>query len=58
MTTTTTTTVTDLYPSRGATEVSVPRQDPVVWSAPGTPGRSQSPASRRTSATASSRSRS
>ncbi len=29
---------TDLYPSRGATEVSVPRQDPVVWSEPGTPG--------------------
>ncbi|MFI6350913.1 ectoine hydroxylase [Streptomyces sp. NPDC050560] len=28
----------DVYPSRGATEVSVPRQDPVVWSAPGTPG--------------------
>lgn len=34
----TTTTVTDLYPSRGATEVSIPRQDPVVWGAPGTPG--------------------
>ncbi|MFF7144880.1 ectoine hydroxylase [Streptomyces nodosus] len=33
-----TTPVTDLYPSRGATEVSVPRQDPVVWGAPGTPG--------------------
>ncbi|MFG2423742.1 ectoine hydroxylase [Streptomyces sp. NPDC048448] len=32
------TTLTDLYPSRGATEVSVPRQDPVVWSAPGEPG--------------------
>ena len=30
--------VTDLYPSRGATEVSVPRQDPVVWGAPGAPG--------------------
>jgi ectoine hydroxylase len=29
---------TDLYPSRGATEVSLPRQDPVVWSAPDTPG--------------------
>ncbi|MGW3494938.1 ectoine hydroxylase [Streptomyces sp. NPDC001020] len=28
----------DLYPSRGATEVSVPRQDPVVWGAPDTPG--------------------
>nr|WP_202469087.1 ectoine hydroxylase [Streptomyces sp. SID2888] len=27
-----------MYPSRGATEVSVPRQDPVVWGAPGTPG--------------------
>ncbi|MDQ1039504.1 ectoine hydroxylase [Streptomyces sp. V3I8] len=32
------TTITDLYPSRGDTEVSVPRQDPVVWSEPGTPG--------------------
>ncbi|MET8410493.1 ectoine hydroxylase [Streptomyces sp. NPDC005195] len=32
------TTLTDLYPSRGATEVSVPRQDPVVWGAPGDPG--------------------
>ncbi|WAU80459.1 ectoine hydroxylase [Streptomyces sp. Qhu-G9] len=32
------TTITDLYPSRGAGEVSVPRQDPVVWSEPGTPG--------------------
>ncbi|WP_328497149.1 ectoine hydroxylase [Streptomyces sp. NBC_00414] len=32
------TTITDLYPSRGASEVSVPRQDPVVWSAPGAPG--------------------
>ncbi|MFD5628056.1 MULTISPECIES: ectoine hydroxylase [unclassified Streptomyces] len=31
-------TITDLYPSRGATEVSAPRQDPVVWGAPGTPG--------------------
>jgi ectoine hydroxylase len=29
---------TDLYPSRGATEVSVPRQDPVVWGAPDDPG--------------------
>ncbi|MFD7510343.1 ectoine hydroxylase [Streptomyces sp. NPDC059853] len=28
----------DLYPTRGATEVSTPRQDPVVWSPPGTPG--------------------
>lgn len=37
-TTTSTTNVTDLYPSRGAAEVSVPRQDPVVWGAPGTPG--------------------
>jgi ectoine hydroxylase len=32
------TTITDLYPSRGTSEVSVPRQDPVVWSEPGTPG--------------------
>ncbi|MFE1439743.1 ectoine hydroxylase [Streptomyces sp. NPDC058739] len=32
------TTVTDLYPTRGTTEVSVPRQDPVVWGGPGTPG--------------------
>ncbi|MFF2655056.1 ectoine hydroxylase [Streptomyces sp. NPDC058045] len=30
--------ITDLYPSRGAAEVSVPRQDPVVWSEPGEPG--------------------
>ncbi|OON73988.1 ectoine hydroxylase [Streptomyces tsukubensis] len=30
--------VTDLYPSRGATEVAVPRQDPVVWSEPGAKG--------------------
>ncbi|GAA3885275.1 ectoine hydroxylase [Streptomyces sedi] len=28
----------DLYPTRGATEVATPRQDPVVWSEPGTPG--------------------
>ncbi|MFE0687819.1 ectoine hydroxylase [Streptomyces sp. JH002] len=28
----------DLYPTRGATEVSTPRQDPVVWSPPGTAG--------------------
>ncbi|GGX75247.1 ectoine hydroxylase [Streptomyces fructofermentans] len=32
------TTITDLYPSRGAVEVSLPRQDPVVWGAPGAPG--------------------
>ncbi|MFD6291979.1 ectoine hydroxylase [Streptomyces sp. NPDC060205] len=32
------TTVTDLYPSRGTSEVSVPRQDPVVWSEPGARG--------------------
>ena len=32
------TTVTDLYPSRGATEVSTPRKDPVLWSSPDTPG--------------------
>ncbi|WP_330457058.1 ectoine hydroxylase [Streptomyces sp. NBC_00820] len=32
------TTVTDLYPSRGTSEVAVPRQDPVVWGAPDTPG--------------------
>ncbi|MEU6817692.1 ectoine hydroxylase [Streptomyces sp. NPDC046860] len=35
---TTLTTTTDLYPSRGATEVRVPRQDPVVWGSPSTPG--------------------
>ncbi|GAA2441964.1 ectoine hydroxylase [Streptomyces glaucus] len=29
---------TDLYPTRGATEAMMPRRDPVVWSAPGTPG--------------------
>ena len=28
----------DLYPTRGATEVATPRQDPVVWSEPGAPG--------------------
>ncbi len=28
----------DLYPTRGASEVTTPRQDPVVWSAPGAPG--------------------
>lgn len=33
-----TTTLTDLYPTRGAAEVSVPRQDPVVWGSPGAPG--------------------
>ncbi|MEV6616887.1 ectoine hydroxylase [Streptomyces sp. NPDC051051] len=38
MTTVTGTTVTDLYPSRGTTEVTVPRQDPVVWGAPDAPG--------------------
>ncbi|MEU1404760.1 ectoine hydroxylase [Streptomyces sp. NPDC005728] len=32
------TTVTDLYPSRAAAEVTVPRQDPVVWGSPDTPG--------------------
>ncbi|WP_240135836.1 ectoine hydroxylase [Streptomyces sp. MUM 178J] len=30
--------LTDLYPTRGASEVTVPRQDPVVYSAPGAPG--------------------
>ncbi|WP_369388471.1 ectoine hydroxylase [Streptomyces sp. CG1] len=30
--------VTDLYPTRGTTEVTVPRQDPVVWGSPDTPG--------------------
>nr|WP_202918321.1 ectoine hydroxylase [Streptomyces cavernae] len=30
--------VADLYPTRGATEVAVPRQDPVVWGAPDAPG--------------------
>ncbi|GAA2568369.1 MULTISPECIES: ectoine hydroxylase [Streptomyces] len=29
---------TDLYPTRGTTEAMTPRRDPVVWSAPGTPG--------------------
>jgi ectoine hydroxylase len=28
----------DLYPTRGAAEVTTPRQDPVVWSDPGTTG--------------------
>lgn len=31
-------TTTDLYPTRGAAEVLTPRQDPVVWGDPGTPG--------------------
>jgi ectoine hydroxylase len=29
---------TDLYPTRGTTEAMTPRRDPVVWSAPDTPG--------------------
>ncbi|MEU2113192.1 ectoine hydroxylase [Streptomyces sp. NPDC019507] len=33
-----TTATTDLYPTRGAEETAVPRQDPVVWSPPGAPG--------------------
>ncbi|MFC5800649.1 ectoine hydroxylase [Streptomyces formicae] len=33
-----TTAITDLYPTRGATETAIPRQDPVVWSPPGAPG--------------------
>ncbi|MFE0091057.1 ectoine hydroxylase [Streptomyces sp. NPDC058991] len=33
-----TTAITDLYPTRGATETDVPRRDPVVWSPPGAPG--------------------
>ncbi|MEF9910033.1 ectoine hydroxylase [Streptomyces sp. P5-A9] len=28
----------DLYPSRGAAEMTTPRQDPVIWSVPGAPG--------------------
>ncbi|WP_105975024.1 ectoine hydroxylase [Streptomyces geranii] len=32
------TTLTDLYPTRGTAEVSVPRQDPVLWGAPDLPG--------------------
>ncbi|GAA1918415.1 ectoine hydroxylase [Streptomyces sodiiphilus] len=31
-------TAVDLYPTRGTTEVIVPRQDPVVWSEPGATG--------------------
>ncbi|MDG9713883.1 ectoine hydroxylase [Streptomyces sp. DH10] len=38
ITDTTTTGIPDLYPSRGATEVLTPRQDPVVWGAPDAPG--------------------
>ncbi|MGW2032527.1 MULTISPECIES: ectoine hydroxylase [Streptomyces] len=34
----TTATVKDLYPTRGTAEVTVPRQDPVLWGAPDTPG--------------------
>ncbi len=33
----------DLYPTRGATEVAMPRMDPVVWSEPGTPGPIEAP---------------
>ncbi|MFC7902451.1 ectoine hydroxylase [Streptomyces griseoincarnatus] len=29
---------TDVYPTRGTAEAMMPRRDPVVWSAPGTPG--------------------
>ncbi|MCX5114034.1 ectoine hydroxylase [Streptomyces sp. NBC_00378] len=29
---------TDLYPTRGSAEMTTPRQDPVIWSPPGTPG--------------------
>ncbi|MBT2390364.1 ectoine hydroxylase [Streptomyces sp. ISL-1] len=29
---------TDLYPTRGVNEVTTPREDPVLWSAPGAPG--------------------
>ncbi|KPC76722.1 multidrug DMT transporter permease, partial [Streptomyces sp. NRRL F-6602] len=29
---------TDLYPSRTATEVTIPRKDPVVWSPQDAPG--------------------
>ncbi|MFB7210996.1 ectoine hydroxylase [Streptomyces sp. NPDC056255] len=29
---------TDLYPTRGTAEMTTPRQDPVIWSPPGTPG--------------------
>ncbi|MFD5933718.1 ectoine hydroxylase [Streptomyces sp. NPDC060333] len=35
---TTTARTTDTYPTRGSEEVLIGRQDPVVWSAPGTPG--------------------
>ncbi|MER6954780.1 ectoine hydroxylase [Streptomyces sp. NPDC000618] len=31
-------TLTDLYPTRGAAEAAVPRKDPVVWGAPDAPG--------------------
>ncbi|AYN42001.1 ectoine hydroxylase [Streptomyces dangxiongensis] len=34
----TTATVTDLYPTRGTSEVAVPRRDPVLWGSPDTPG--------------------
>ncbi|MCS0603227.1 ectoine hydroxylase [Streptomyces sp. LP11] len=33
-----TATVKDLYPTRGTTEVTAPRQDPVVWGSPDAPG--------------------
>ncbi|MDQ0797811.1 ectoine hydroxylase [Streptomyces sp. B1I3] len=38
MTTDVRTVRTDLYPTRGAAEMTTPRQDPVIWSAPGAPG--------------------
>ncbi|GAA2453866.1 hypothetical protein GCM10010421_53500 [Streptomyces glaucus] len=53
MTATPTATV-GLCPGRGATEVSVPRRDPVLWGAPDAPGPIRRPPSCRTSATASS----
>ncbi|MFB0618955.1 ectoine hydroxylase [Streptomyces sp. AGS-58] len=34
----TTATLTDAYPTRGTGEVTVPRQDPVLWGSPDTPG--------------------
>ncbi|MFD4243964.1 ectoine hydroxylase [Streptomyces sp. NPDC058525] len=35
---TTTERIADLYPTRGAEEALIGRKDPVIWSAPGTPG--------------------
>lgn len=49
---------TDLYPSRTATEVTIPRKDPVVWSPQDALDPLRGPTCSRTTTTASSPSRS